>query len=125
MPRVSKLKLKPLDLGKESIGQRIAKFRKLKGYTQIQLADKIGLTQTLISDYERDKIRPHPEMIIRFALALEVSADQLLGLKEAKNGGHTPSLKILRRIKNIEELPASQQKVLFQIIDTFIKGAEK
>ncbi len=125
MPRVSKLKLPPLNLGKESLGQRIARFRKLKGYTQVQLADKIGLTQVLISDYERDKIRPHPEMIIRFSMALEVSSDHLLGLKEPKDAGHTHSLKVLRRIKNIEELPASQQKVLFQIIDTFLKGAKQ
>lgn len=125
MPRVSKLQLPPLNLGDESIGQRIAKFRKLKGYTQIELAKKIGINQALVSDYERDKIRPHPEMIVRFAIALEVSADQLLGLEGFQDRGQMPSLKILRRVKNIENLPTSQQKVLFQIIDTFLKGAEK
>lgn len=123
MPRVSKLQLPPLDLGKESLGQRIAKFRKLNGLTQTQLADQIGLTQVLVSDYERDKIRPHPEMIVRFALALGVSADQLLGIKKPKEAGKMPGLKMLRRIKKIEELPPSKQKTLLHIIDTFVKGA--
>lgn len=125
MPQKSKLELPPLNLGKETLGQRIARFRKEKGYTQVELAKKIGIIQVLISDYERDKLRPNPEMIIRFALALEVSADEILGLKETKNERNKPSLKVLRRMKKIEELPLFQQKVLFRTIDAFLKGTEK
>ena len=85
MPRKSKLTLPPLDLGEESLGQRFARIRKEKGYTQVELADKMGIIQGLVSDYERDKLRPHAEMVIRFAQALDVSADDLLGLNGARN----------------------------------------
>ena len=85
MPQVSKYKLPPLKLGKETLGQRIARLRKERGYTQIELAKKIGITQVLVSDYERERLRPHYEMIIRFALALGVTTDELLGLKTSKN----------------------------------------
>jgi DNA-binding XRE family transcriptional regulator len=57
MPRESTLKLAPLPRGKESLGQRLARFRKERGYTQTELAAKIGLIQALVSDYERDKLR--------------------------------------------------------------------
>ncbi len=125
MPQKSKLELPPLDLGQESIGQRIARLRKEKGFTQAQLAEQMGLVQALISEYERGKIRLYDEMIARFAIALDVSADILIGLKQSKSKSSQPSLQIVRRLKKIEELSQSQQKTLFQTIDTFLKGAEK
>ncbi len=123
MPRKSRLKLPPLNLGKESNGQRLARLRKERGYTQIELADKTGIPQTLITDYERDRLRLHAEMVVRFAQALEISADELLGLNGAKKNGEKTSLRLLRRTKRIAELPSSQQKTLLKTIDTFLKGA--
>lgn len=125
MPRKSRLEMPPLDLGNETLGQRLARLRKERGFTQIELAEKMGLIQGLISDYELDKLRPHPEMIVRFAMALEVTTDEILGLKSAKGNGTRPSLKVLRRLNKIEALPASQQQTLLKTIDTFIKAAQK
>jgi transcriptional regulator with XRE-family HTH domain len=122
MPRKSKAKLPPLDLGEEPLGQRIRRLRKERGYTQADLADKIGIVRELISEYEREKIRPHYEMVIRLALALDVSTDELLGVKPTKNNGNKPSLKIQRRMKKIEDLPAGHQKALLKTIDTFIEN---
>lgn len=125
MPRKSKLKLPPLDLGSESLGQRIARLRKEKGYTQDELAKKMGIVRVLVSDYERERIRPHYEMIIRFAMALDVTTDELLGLKQSKNGSRSQNLKLVRRLKKIEALPSAEQKILLRAIDTFLKGAQK
>ena len=126
MPRISKIKLVPLNLGNESLGQRLARLRKGKGYTQAELSAKIGIIRELISDYERDKIRPYSEMIIRLAMALEITTDELLGFKQSPKGNDDkPSLKILRRVKKMEDLPESQQKVLLKTIDTFLKAAQK
>lgn len=36
------------------MGQCLARLRKERGYTQVDLAKKIGIIQTLISDYELD-----------------------------------------------------------------------
>jgi len=126
MGRKSKLKLQPLKMGDESFGQRLAEIRKNKGYTQTELSKKIGLTQGLISDYELDKLRPYHEMIVRFALALDVSSDELLGLKQYKNTGSEskPASKLIRRMEKIELLPDFKQKVLLNTIDTFLKGVE-
>lgn len=115
----------PTSIDEETFGQRLARIRKEKGYTQVELAQKMGIIQVLISDYERDKLRPYHEMIGKFVQALGVSADELLGLKASKNKDNRPSLKVLRRMKKIETLPPTQQKVLFRTIDTFLKGAAK
>jgi transcriptional regulator with XRE-family HTH domain len=126
MPRRSKLILPPLDLGRETIEQRLTRLRKERGYTQIQLAERTGIVQTLITDYERDKLRLHVGMVIRFAQALEVSSDELLGLNGTRKLSEgKASLRLLRRSKKIEELPSSQQKTLLKTIDTFLKGAER
>ena len=125
MPQISKFKLPPLQLGKETLGERIARFRKEKGHTQVELAQKIGITQVLVSDYERGRLRPHYEMIIRFAMALGITSDDLLGLKQTKNEDNKPSRNLLRRLKKIDDLPLSQKKTLLKTIDTFLKAAEK
>ena len=46
MPKI--LKLPPLDLGHETIGRRLARVRKECGVTQLELADKLGITKSLI-----------------------------------------------------------------------------
>jgi hypothetical protein len=65
----------------------------------------MGLIQTLISDYERDRTRPQPEMLVIYSLALEVSSkDDLLGLTSRSliYKGNKADLKTLRRLKKIK-----------------------
>ena len=125
MPQKSKIKLPPLNLSNETLGQRIARLRKEKGYTQADLADSIGIIRELISNYERERIRPNYEMIIRLAIALEKTTDELLGMKSSKNNGGKPNLKIQRRMRQIEALPPSQQKFILKTIDSHLKAFEQ
>jgi transcriptional regulator with XRE-family HTH domain len=122
MPRVSKLKLPPIDWGKETIGQRAARLRKERGYTQVELAEKIGIVQTLVTDYETDRLRLTAEMAVRFALALDVSLDELLRPKAPKASAKKPSRKVLRRLEQIETLPAHHQQTVLKSIDMMLTG---
>lgn len=108
----------------ETFGQRLARFRKERGFTQVELAERVGIIQALISDYERDKLRLNAGMVVRFAAALEITTDELLqpnGLKPPLR--RKPSLRMLRRLEKIESLPAHQQATLLKTIDTFLRGA--
>jgi len=123
MPKKSKLKLPPLELTTtETFGQRLARIRKERGYTQVELATKIGIIQGLITNYECERLRMHSEMLTRFAKALGVSSDELLGLASNKKTNKL-SLKIVRRLQKIEHLPTTKQKALLQTIDGFLQGA--
>jgi transcriptional regulator with XRE-family HTH domain len=118
-------KSKPKSAEKEILGQRLARIRKERGFTQQQLAERTGLIQVLISDYERGKLRLTAEMAIRFADVLGVTTDELLREKKsAAPARRQPSLKLLRRLEQIESLPSYQQRALLTTIDNFIAAAQ-
>ncbi|MEM7782800.1 MAG: helix-turn-helix transcriptional regulator [Planctomycetota bacterium] len=86
------------------------------------LAETMGIIQGLVSDYERDKLRPHAEMVVRFALALEVSNDELLGLKKMKTSKTISNRRLLRRLQQIEALPKKAQDTIIGMIDLALKN---
>ncbi len=122
MPKASRLQLTPLPATNESPGERLARIRRERGFTQKELAEKTGLIQTLVSDYERGKLRLNADMILRFALALEVSTDDLLR-PSSTPAKRKPSRKVLRRLELIEALPPTQQTALLRTIDAVLQGA--
>ena len=65
-----------------TIGQRIRELRIKKKYTQKELANIIGISRILVWNYENGRLRLYDEMVKRFAIALGVSTDYLLGLKD-------------------------------------------
>jgi transcriptional regulator with XRE-family HTH domain len=121
MPRLSDKQPKPLDIEIEPFGPRLAKIRKLRGFSQYSLADELGVTRKRISDYERGLAHPNEEMIIHLAIALKVSADALLGLKEI-DLPESPSVRFTRRLKDLESLPEAKKRAVVKILDEFIKS---
>ena len=61
-----------------SLGLRIRECRKRRGYTQAQMANKLGMTEANFSSYERDKSQPPSEKLSQIASILGVSTDYLL-----------------------------------------------
>jgi transcriptional regulator with XRE-family HTH domain len=125
MPRIYRKKLPRIDIEAEPIGARIARLRKERGLTQTQLADRLGIARILITDYERGKIRIYDSMVSRFAVALGISADEFLGLKNGNREHFVPSLRIMKRLQKIQSLPANQQKALLKTIDMVLKSGGK
>ncbi|MBQ9950071.1 MAG: helix-turn-helix domain-containing protein [Clostridia bacterium] len=62
-----------------TMGQRISTLRKRKGYTQEQVAQKVGVTAQAVSKWESDKACPDVGIIPELAKMLGVSADVILG----------------------------------------------
>ena len=122
MPRKIKNKLPPLNMGKKTIGERISLFRKKRGLTQKELAGIIGIERYLVTDYETGRLHLNDEMIIRFSIALNVSADELLGLKKRKDMPENIDFKVTKRLKEIDNLPPMQKKSLLNTIDVYLKA---
>ncbi len=123
VPRPRKYQLKPLERDTEPIGTRLKHFRKLKGFTQAEIAAKIGITRGALAAYEAGRVRVVDELIVRFALALSVSADKLLGIA-AQRSENPSALRIMRRLKKIERLPPAKQKAILQTLDMALQNVE-
>jgi transcriptional regulator with XRE-family HTH domain len=122
MPR--KKAPKPAHTETELPRERLSRLRKERGWTQVELAERLGITQALLSDYERGRLRLNADIVVRFANALEVSTDELLQPKDSRSPlRRKPSLRLQRRMEKIEKLPPHQQSTLLKTIDTFLKGA--
>ena len=123
MPKTAAISKPPLNYAGESIGQRLARLRKERGYTQVGLAEKTGTRQVLISAYETDRAALSAEMAVRFAVALEVSTDELLHPNVKKKSTAKPSLKVMRRLEQIEKLPENKQAFILSALDSMLRGA--
>ena len=66
---------------KETLGKRIAALRKAKGYTQEQLAEKVGVSAQAVSKWENDISCPDITLLPLLADLFGVSVDELLGVK--------------------------------------------
>ncbi|MBQ7389558.1 MAG: helix-turn-helix transcriptional regulator [Clostridia bacterium] len=65
-------------------GAKLKDLRKQAGMTQQQLADKLGITKSVVSYYELSERTPSPEVLKELALIFRVSADYLLGIDRTK-----------------------------------------
>ena len=62
---------------KEKFGKRLKEIRKAKGYTQEQIAEKIGIEPPNISKLEKGAHFPLPENMEKIANALDVDIKDL------------------------------------------------
>jgi transcriptional regulator with XRE-family HTH domain len=111
----------PVAEREESIGARISQLRKDKGMTQKELAERLEVSQPVVSDYENDVIRLPADIVGEIAQILEVTSDELLGLKrEARSTGSVKNRRLSRRLQAIDALPKRDQEALLRTIDAFI-----
>ena len=64
------------------LNQRIRELRKARHWTQVELAEKLGISKQSLSNWEHDNIQPSIEMLTRLASCLNVSTDYLLGMED-------------------------------------------
>ena len=67
---------------KKSLGTLIAELRKQHGMTQLELAEKMGVTDKAVSKWERDLSCPDINSIPTLAEVLGVSVEELMQTKK-------------------------------------------
>ena len=73
-----------------TFGDRIKDARKAAGLTQRQLADKIGVSNTSISNWEQCVSTPDPDTIQHLCWALNVQPNYFFGAEVSQFGGIIP-----------------------------------
>ena len=65
--------------GMEEIGRKILSLRKSRNMTQVNLADKLGITYQAVSSWERGNSMPDIEKLPEISKLFEISIDELIG----------------------------------------------
>ena len=66
---------------KQTMGNMIVSLRKEKGLTQLELAEKMGVTDKAVSKWERDLSFPDIDSVPKLAEILGISIDELMQVK--------------------------------------------
>ena len=61
---------------------RIKEFREHRNYTQIQVADFLGVTKNTYSNYENGKTKVPIRVLIQLSLYYNISVDYLVGFTD-------------------------------------------
>ena len=79
---------------KQTLGMMIASLRKESGMTQLELAERMGVTDKAVSKWERDLSCPDVNTIPKLAETFGVSVDELMQVKtETKENAEKKDLK--------------------------------
>ena len=109
-----------------AFGKRLFALRKTRGLTQVQLAEALGTTQRVISYYETEAELPPSTAIIPLARVLEVSTDELLGLKPAEPNGNSSIQKqrLWKRFQKMDVLPTKDQRAVIRLINSLAGSSQ-
>lgn len=88
------------------LSKNIYELRTSFGWTQVQLAQKLGVTKQTVSNWENDNIQPSIDMLIKISKTFNASTDYLLGLTSTKS-------------INADGLPTEFVSHIVQIIDDY------
>lgn len=108
-----------------SFGQRLAALRKAAGFTQVELAAELGISQRMVAYYESPNATPPANLLPQIASVLGISIDELFGRapkrRLAKQEGDS---RLRRRLLAIEKLDAAEKRQVLQLIDAFIERGQ-
>jgi transcriptional regulator with XRE-family HTH domain len=106
------------------IGRNIRNLRKNKGLSQTELARKTGVSQKVISAYERNYRLPPSTFIPRVAETLGTTPDALYDTGEGKGGGLKKNA-LWKIVERLETIPEKERKEVFEMIDKFLKNKQR
>lgn len=66
------------------LGQRLKDLRTGKRLTQLQVAERVGISKAMVSSYELSARQPSYDVLVKLATLFGVSTDYLLGIERGR-----------------------------------------
>lgn len=104
-----------------AIAKRIAKLRKERGLTQVELAKKLKVPQSIVSRYERGELRLHGDVLMRLANVLDVTPNDILGFQSNGEAAEAIPRQWLKRLQKIKALSRRDHEALLRTVDAFLR----
>ena len=88
------------------LGNKLKQLRIDKGFSQSELARRVGITKSMISSYENSMRLPSYDVLIELVRCFHVSTDYLLGVSSKKT-------------LDVSDLTDRQAEIISRLLDEF------
>ena len=109
----------------EVLGARLKEVRQMRGVTQAELAEKLGVTQSLVSQFERGEVRLYADVLVAIAKVLRVSPLRLLGADKVEDESLLGSPRLRRLLHLADQLSRRDKQALLRTIEGYVEGRAK
>lgn len=106
----------------KNMGKNIRALRLEKGWTQQDLADKLGTTQKTITAYECGTRHPTAEKIPQISALFGITVNEIYGATFTRKNGKAKNPKLWKKFEQVENLPESDRRSIFRMIDGLLAG---
>lgn len=103
--------------------ERLKNLRKQANFTQVEVAEKLGISQPAYASWERGAKKPTQENLVKIAQVLNVSVDYLVGNLEEKSD-ELDNIELLFRM-NSKGLTDDEKKVFKKELIEFMEERKK
>lgn len=98
-----------------AIGQFIADERKRKGYTQRELADKLGISDKTVSKWERGNGFPEVSLLLPLCKELEITVNELLSGERVSEEDYIKKAEE-NMVNLVKEKEESKKKIILSVL---------
>lgn len=104
-------------------GRNLARLRKKRMLTQLQLAGLVDVQPRLISRWETGETKPHFDHVVQLAEVLEVSLDVLMRGKDAvvQAAFEIGNKQLKELCIKVDRLPPDDQDAICHLMDSLIR----
>lgn len=96
-----------------SLGDRIKDLRIARGFTQIEIATKLGMGRSNVGHIEKGRVVPTSEDLQKIADILHTTTDFLLGRENAIEPTPSPSWATPRDMRDLKKMLEEEMPMMF------------
>ena len=109
----------------DGVGDRIRRLRRERGWTQTQLAERVGCSKRSVVYYEREGKYPPAPILAAMAGAFNIEIETLMGPEEPRPKlkrdepdllGDPEDRRLWKKIKILKQLPERDQSAVIRMI---------
>lgn len=104
------------------LGKRIQELRKDLKYSQVELANQVGISKSQMIRYENKGVQPPADILNKFADLFSTSVDFLInGNTQEKAQAMLKNNTLLQQFKDVENLPEEEQSTVIKFLGAYIR----
>ena len=109
---------RPAQQPRTDLGMRLTQARERAGLSQGELAAKMEVSQQVVAAWERKAKAIRSDTLLKLAHTLNVSADELLGIKPTRQSG--PTGRVRQVFDSVTALPRRQQQKIVSVVEDML-----